>query len=184
MLHRLADDGLIFSIPPQPAAPAFVTAKTPEKARLLVDLRVLNKVWPKPPSFRLPQLSQLLALPHAAKLYFAKLDISNFFWSLHLPPSVNGCFPISAGDSPFGSRQLPFGWSWSPILAQHTLAAIIAPVLAWPPLLCLQYVDEILLACEDPFFVTYATHSHSHCISSLALVLLNLSSCPISYFSR
>ena len=128
MLHTLADAGLLFPLQDQPAAPAFVTAKTPDKARLLLDMRLWNKQWPKPPRFPLPKLSQILDCPQAPLLFFTKLDVSNFFWSLRLPHFVHGSFALSAGSRVFGSRRLPFGWSWSPILAQLTLARILSPL--------------------------------------------------------
>jgi hypothetical protein len=88
MLHTLACSGLLFPSDPQPAAPAFVSAKTPDKARLLLDMRAWNKVFPPPPRFPLPKLSELLISPHAPTLFFTKLDVSNFFL---VSPSPSHC---------------------------------------------------------------------------------------------
>ena len=171
MLHTLAVSGLLFPTHARGAAPAFVTAKTPEKARLLLDMRVWNRDWPKPPRFSLPKLSLLLDSPHVSLLFFTKLDVFNFFWSLRLPPEVHGCFTLSAGGRVFGSRRLPFGWSWSPIIAQLTLDRILSPFTLRHGLIYFQYLDDILLASPDPYFLTYATHYCAHLIMSSNLFL-------------
>ena len=66
-------------------------------------------------------------------------------------------FSFAACDSEtYGSRRLPFGWSWSPIVAQLTLAHILAPVAAWFPSRFRQYVDDVLVGDEDLHFLYFA----------------------------
>ena len=153
MLRVLESDGLIFSVHHQPASAAFATAKTVDKARLICDMRPLNQSFPTPPRFRLPKLSALLDLPPTSARFFVKLDIANFFWSLLLPASVLGYFTMSAGDATYGTRRLPFGWSYSPIVGQRTLELALQPILALLPGACWQYVDDVLLSSDDPAFL-------------------------------
>ena len=80
------------------------------KLRFIVNLRSYNDLFHRPPYFSLPSFTDLLHMPNFADKCFIKLDIENCFWSLTLPPQVSGDFTTT---------RLPFGWSWSPILAQH-----------------------------------------------------------------
>ena len=132
------------------SAPVFARYKSELKARVILGLRAFNTLFPQPPPFHLPNLSSLLQTHHKRTQFFIKLDISNFFWSLHLPSEVKGMFTFAAGDThTCGTRCLPFGWSWSPIIAQLTLARILAPVAQWFPARLWQYVDDILISDED-----------------------------------
>ena len=92
ILHILAPQSILFPLPSEPFDPVFVTAKTREKARRLLDPCTLNAHWPTPPRFPLPTLSRILDTPRAHTLFFPKLDVPNFFWSLRLPCTVQGCF--------------------------------------------------------------------------------------------
>ncbi len=56
----------------------------------------------------------------------------------------------------FGSRRLPFGWFFSPILGQKTLERILLPLAAWFPDLMWQFIDDILLGHPDPYFLSFA----------------------------
>lgn len=157
---------------PAPAAPVFVRYKSELKARVILDLRAYNTLFPPPPPFHLPNLSSLLQThPHHTQ-FFIKLDISNFFWSLLLPHEVTGFFTFAAGDTQtYGTRRLPFGWSWSPIIAQLTLARILAPVATWFPGRFWQYVDDILIADEDPHFLHFTGSYLVHLLARSGLVI-------------
>ena len=118
-LSPLVHSGVIFRAHSQPAAPAFAIYKSAEKARLIVDLRRYNTLPPPPPPpFHLPHISSLLAT-RSPVLFFIKLDVANLYWSLLIPPTVSGYFSYQSASltSVFGSRRLPFGWSYSPVLA-------------------------------------------------------------------
>ena len=57
---------------------------------------------PKPRGFQLPQIEHLrdsILLKGRQKLYMAKLDLSNCFWSLCLPRSWVGEFSVCVGDA-------------------------------------------------------------------------------------
>ena len=57
---------------------------------------------------------------------------------------------------------LPFGWSWSPVLAQLFIFAALLPLCGLDDLHHSQYLDDILLASTDPHFLhamfLYARH--------------------------
>ena len=68
----------------------------------------------KPRGFRLPQIERLrdsILLGGRQKLYMAKLDMSNYFWSVHLPERWVGDLSVCVGDA----QLLPFGWKYSPL---------------------------------------------------------------------
>ena len=75
--------------------------------------------------FRHPHFDSVLSARGLPDLFFGKINIANY-WSLLLPTSVLGYFAISsgvAGDTKCGTHCLPFGWKWSPIIAQPLLRA-------------------------------------------------------------
>jgi len=75
-----------------PAALAFTSYKSESKLRFIINLRLYNSCFPKPPSFLLPHLDDLLTLPEFGQLWFVKFDLQNCFWSLQLPDDVHGAF--------------------------------------------------------------------------------------------
>ena len=93
------------------------------------------------------------------------------FWSLLLPESVLGYFTLSAGYCTYGSRRLPFGWSYSPIVGQRTLELILQPILALLPSGCWQYVDDILLTSADPVFLFAMCCYAAHLLTSAGFVI-------------
>ena len=62
VLSTLANASLLAVAPPQPGAPPFATNKNTTKCRRILDLRLYNKLFPRPPPFHLPSLSTLLTL--------------------------------------------------------------------------------------------------------------------------
>ena len=75
---------------------------------------------------------------------------------MEIPQQVIGEFSASLNGVPFTTRRLPFGWAWSPILSQLTIGQIISPItLYFTSVLVLQYLDDILLAADDPYLLTY-----------------------------
>ena len=109
------------------------------------------------PHGHFPSLRSLLCAS-GLKPFFVKLDVTNFFWSLHIPPTVTGYFVYQSSEKSFvfGSRRLPFGWFFSPILGQKTLERILLPLAAWFPDLMWQFIDDILLGHPDPYFLSFA----------------------------
>ena len=172
LLSQLAGDGLVFRTHPQHAAPTFAIYKTSTKCRLILDLRACNKLFLRPPSFRLPTFFALLQSP-SLPLYFVKLDVTNFFWSLSLPPTVSGYFRFQSSSASFtyGTRRLPFGWSFSSIISHLTLERILHPLLSWLPDTLWQYNDDILLAHPDPHFLSFVAAYATHLLRSDGLLI-------------
>jgi len=83
-----------------------------------------------------------------------KIDLQNCFWSISLPSQVQGFFSLSSTTAVFQCRRLPFGWTWSPVLAQLFIAYLLIPLRKFPALHYWQYIDDVLLASTDPAFLT------------------------------
>lgn len=173
-LRTLTDQTFVYPVSPQPGSPVFITYKTATQARCIADMRTYNHLWPTPPSFRLPSLGSLLPGHTFHNLYFTKIDLKNFFWSLVIPPFVDGSFvfTITSGDtsSSFATRSLPFGWSWSPIIAQRTMIHLLSGVCHMLPTVWI-YLDDILLAHSDPHFLTYVTYLAVYLLQSAGFVI-------------
>ena len=116
------------------AAPAFLSYKSEHKLRFIIDFRAYNLAFPKPPPFSLPNLAHLLALRQFNQLFFIKIDLLNCFWSIRLPDTVGGEFCGNLYSTTFTTRRLPFGWSWSPVLAQLTIHSYFNPSACLPHL--------------------------------------------------
>ena len=107
-------------------------------------------------------------------MFYTKLDLKNAFWSINIPPSVRGTFVLSvtcpSGVISFATRCLPFGWTWSPILAQRTMLHLLEPCLRLLPTLWI-YIDDVLLAHPDPHFLMYVTNYATYLLSSAGFLL-------------
>ena len=134
-MHR---DGLLSRCHHKAAADmrAFPKPKSQEKGALIANLRLLNALMGElPQPFQLPsmaQLAALLELPKARDIraYFTKLDVSNMFWSVLLPPEHTTSFRFRVRGVTYAIPSLPFGWTASPrqrgkTPAQHALAMLI-----------------------------------------------------------
>ena len=172
LLRTLCEDNIVFPVPQGPAAPVFARFKSELKARVILDLRAYNALFPRPPPFHLPNLSSLLRTHQFHTHFFIKLDISNFFWSLTLPSDVAGAFTFAAGDTQtYGTHRLPFGWAWSPIIAQLTLARILSPVMPWFADRLWQYFDDLLVGDRDPYFLSFAGSYIVYLLARAGLVI-------------
>ena len=49
------------------------------------------------------------------------IDLMNFYWSLRMPAVMRDLFPLEGPDF----HSLPFGWNYSPLIAQETLGDLI-----------------------------------------------------------
>jgi hypothetical protein len=143
-----------------------------------MNLRPFNSLFPKPPSFTLPNFNNLLSLSNFRRLYFVKLDICNCYWSIRLPPFITGCFSGRLHGSYFTTTCLPFGWSWAPFLAQSTVAHFLSPLAPFTRLLW-QYLDDVLIASEDPVFLVYLAYYAMYLLQSAGFIL-HLSKCVLT----
>ena len=168
MLETLTSQGLVSPSAALFGSPCFTIYKTPTKCRLIVDMRVYNMLWPRPPPFCLPSLDTLLNLTLKG-LFFIKIDVSNFYWSLSIPDHVTGSFVLCAGTQFYHTRRLPFGWRWSPFLAQETLRRVLQPVSVMLGALLWQFVDDVLFASPDPYFLSFVGSYVVHLLSTAHL---------------
>jgi hypothetical protein len=142
----------------------------------LVDLRAYNALWPTPPYFDLPSLDQLLTSRGATPLFFTKLDLRNCYWSILLPRSVHGSFSISCAEATYSTRRLPFGWTWSPALAQLLIGRLLEPLVRGD-VLCFQYLDDLLFVSPDPSWLQQVTY-HAMGLLEQTGVLISPKSVP------
>ena len=154
--HAMHRDGLLIRCHHGTAANmrAFPKPKSQEKGALIADLRLLNALMGKPPRpFELPSMAQLAALlellkAHNVKAFFTKLDVSNMFWSVLLPPEHSTSFRFRVQGVTYAIPSLPFGWTASPSMAVEVLAAYLT--LHFPgEVILIQHVDDVLLFSAD-----------------------------------
>ena len=133
---------------------AFPKLKSQEKGALIADLRLLNAITgPTPRPFELPSMAQLAALLEPLRAqniqaHFTKLDESNMFSSVLLPPEYSTSFRFRVRGVTYTIPSLPFGWTASPGMAVEVLAAYLT--LHFPcEVILVQYVDDILLVSAD-----------------------------------
>ena len=101
------------------------------------------------------------------------------FWHvsvfLQLPADVSGHFVYtvahaSGSHSSYGSRALPFGWNWSPLIAQRFIGTIMAALDSllrhwW------LYIDDLLLAHSDPVFLTFLGAYACHWLQTAGFII-------------
>ena len=76
---------------------------------MIMDFRSYNLLFVDPPHFRLPHFDMILSARGSPDLFFVKIDIANFYWSLLLPAPVVGYFTVSSGvvgDATYGTREM------------------------------------------------------------------------------
>ena len=106
---------------------AFVKPKNDVKCSFIIDMRNLNDCSKVPlRNVKLPSIHTVFRtiqreIHRGAPLWGITLDISNFYWSLQIPAEHRGLFRIQGAHF----HCLPFGWKFSPVLAQDTLAALL-----------------------------------------------------------
>ena len=106
---------------------AFVKPKNDVKCSFIIDMRNLNDCSKVPLcKVKLPSIHTVFRtiqreIHRGAPLWGITLDISNFYWSLQVPSEHRGLFRIQGAHF----HCLPFGWKFSPVVAQDTLAALL-----------------------------------------------------------
>ena len=102
MLRTLMSQGFLQADPSCRAnTSVFLRPKSTEKCCFIADMRAVNEVTPRPlPPMSLPSLELLgdcLTREGRASLWGTTLDLTNFYWSLRLPPSARGAFRVHGG---------------------------------------------------------------------------------------
>ena len=140
-----------------PTARMFLTWKNALKCRAILDARQVNDGDPRrPPRFRLPALEDIRnwmchTIPgkKRGRVFLAKLDLQNAYWSIHLPVAWRRAFVVQGGSGrKFRYSRLPFGWSYSPAICQRLVQAIIRRVLSRHGVRGWVYLDDIVSSCQ------------------------------------
>ena len=95
------------------SAAAFLTPKSTEKCRLLLNAPSINACDDRPqPRMRLPALSSIFsrfAREQPGGLYMCQLNLTNAYWSIKLPKRWRRIFVIRVGGRRWRFTRLPFG---------------------------------------------------------------------------
>ena len=134
---------------------AFVKPKNDVKCSFTIDMRNLNDCS-KVPLRKVKLLSihtvfQTIQreIYRGAPLRGITLDISNFYWSLQIPAERRGLFRIQGAHF----HCLPFGWKFTPVLAQDPLAALLREFFdnhaVGLNIHRFHYLDDVLILSRD-----------------------------------
>ena len=83
------------------------------------------------------------------RVFLAKLDLKNAYWSIRLPPLWRRIFVVEGGSGrKFRYDRLPFGWSYSPAVCQRLVLAGVRRVLSRRGVRGWVYLDDILLSAK------------------------------------
>ena len=120
----------------------FCVPKPENRLRLIVDCRVVNRVWERPASVRLPNPGDIASLivPEDELMYVGKSDLSSFYYQLLLPEWACDWFvlpPLTRAELGLpgsGAIELCFvvlvmGFSWSVWLGQTVHQSVVAQAL-------------------------------------------------------
>ena len=156
-MRRLHAHGLLHKSPLSPNARAFVYYKSLAKCALIIDIQAFNhassfKVRP----FRLPSLEGLAGLLRSVQGGGggATIDLSNCYWSVHLPPAMAGAARVAAAGTTCALVRVPFGWHQVPGLVQHFIGAVLSE-LPGMQVIIVQYLDDILFVGRDGLLTTH-----------------------------
>ena len=141
----------------------FIPKPNSAKVRIIFDLRLLNESSNLDPThLSLPsfdQVKNLLRSNTDGRVFFTKLDISNCYWSLVLPPALHHTFVFATPEGhSYALSRLPFGWNLSVSIASQALRQILPEPLN-DTTLTLQYIDDFLVA--SPSRDNAADHTQS-----------------------
>ena len=101
---------------------AFVKPKNAQKCAFIVDMHnLIEECMIKPCRSPLPTVVEIFnrteAMRRRGPVFGTTIDLTNFYWSLRMPAEVRDVFRLEGADF----HSLPFGWNYSPLIAQETL---------------------------------------------------------------
>ena len=177
MLEALVRDGALSKREgvKEASGKAQVRPKSSEKCAFILNCVKQNKCdGRKPHGFQRPlseQLRDSISLGGGRKkLYMAKLDLSNCFWSVRLPQQWVGDFSVCVGHAQYVWQSSPFGWKYSPLLCQKLVYSVVRTSIWWLPLLFFVYLDDILIVGTRRF-VRKAVRQARHRLQRVGFVL-------------
>ena len=84
------------------------------------------------------------------RVFLAKLDLQNAYWSIRLPPAWRSVFVVGGRSGRrFRYARLPFGWAYSPVICQKLVSSVIRGALSRRGVRGWVYLDDILLSCRS-----------------------------------
>ena len=118
-----------------------------------------------------PGLPQPVGIP--AGYHLLVIDLKDCFFTIPLHPKDSDKFAFSVPSTnliePYKCYQwvtLPQGMACSPIICQVFVAQVIAPIRQkYPQLYLIHYMDDILLAGQDPEIVLEAFADLQECLA-------------------
>ena len=100
----------------------------------------------------------------------AKLDLSNYFWSVRLPRRWVGEYSVCVGDAQYVWQPLLFGWKYSPLVCQKLVYSVVRTSIWWLPVLFFVYLDDILIV-DTPHFVHKAVRRAKHRLQPVGFII-------------
>ena len=171
---RLDANGLRITGRPA-SAPAFLRYKIRTKCCLLLNATKINAADDtRPPRIKLPSLQLLaerLAKPAGKRLWMAKLDLTNAYWSIRLPGAWRRVFVVRVHGRGWRYTRLPFGWKYSPAVCQHLVRALVRSAVQGLPVLTDVYLDDILVSASSPHLVSRALRKIINKLRSVGFII-------------
>ena len=132
---------------------AFVKPKNAQKCAFIVDMRnLIEECTIKPRRSPLPTVAEIFykikAMRQQGLVFGTTIGLTNFYWSLRMPAQVRDLFRLEGTDF----HSLPFGWNYSPLIAQEVLGDLIKRYMgrfAGSGVVYFHYLDGILLLGRD-----------------------------------
>ena len=81
------------------------------------------------------------------------MDLSNCYWSVHLPPAMGGAVRVAAASTTYALVRVPFGWHRALGLVQHLIGALLFELLD-TQVVIVQYLDDILFVGQNRLLTT------------------------------
>ena len=176
MLNSVRLDTSGLRITGRPAsATAFVHYKNKTKCRLLLNATKINAVNDRrPPRIKLPSLQLLagrLARPGGRRLWMAKLDLTNAYWSIRLPGAWRRVFVVRVHGKGWRYTRLPFGWKYSPEVCHRLVRTLVRSAVQGLPAVTDVYLDDILVSASSASLVSRALRNIVHKLRSAGFII-------------
>ena len=112
-------------------ASVFQVPKNEEVDRAIINCKLINLGFAKPPPLSLAEIGTLLGLvKYFDDATIATADIRHFFWQLQMPEKDGHRFSVFTRGKRYQCAALPMGWSWSPWVAQAIAGLVVAEAAA------------------------------------------------------